>query len=139
MALVFNGTNIIVLRRKWQPTPVFFFFPPFIFISWRLITSQHFSGFCHTLTWISHGVTWKSHEWRSLLGYSPWGHKESDTTEWLHFHFQHICQFITVFVQRVWFCMKNLREEVFFVCFFLCGVGKGKWGYQGFWCSSGCQ
>ena len=29
----------------------------FIFISWRLITSQHFSGFCHTLTWISHGVT----------------------------------------------------------------------------------
>ena len=25
--------------------------------------------------------------WRSLVGYSPWGHKESDTTEWLHFHF----------------------------------------------------
>ena len=34
---------------------VFFFL--FIFISWRLITSQHFSGFCHTLAWISHGVT----------------------------------------------------------------------------------
>ena len=30
-----------------------FFFFPFIFISWRLITSQHFSGFCHILTWIS--------------------------------------------------------------------------------------
>ena len=29
----------------------------FIFISWRLITSRHCSGFCHTLTWISHGVT----------------------------------------------------------------------------------
>ena len=28
-----------------------------IFISWRLITSQHCSGFCQTLTWISHGVT----------------------------------------------------------------------------------
>ena len=27
-----------------------FFFFSFIFISWRLITSQHFSGFCHTLT-----------------------------------------------------------------------------------------
>ena len=26
----------------------FFFFFSFIFISWRLITSQHFSGFCHT-------------------------------------------------------------------------------------------
>ena len=23
----------------------------------------------------------------SLVGYGPWGHKESDTTEWLHFHF----------------------------------------------------
>ena len=27
----------------------------------------------------------KSHGWRRLVGYSPWGHKESDTTEWLHF------------------------------------------------------
>ena len=26
----------------------------------------------------------KSHGWRSLVGYSPWGHKESDTTEWRH-------------------------------------------------------
>ena len=29
----------------------------------------------------------KSHGWRSLVGYSPWGPKESDTTEQLHFHF----------------------------------------------------
>ena len=29
----------------------------------------------------------KSRGWRSLLGYSPWGHEESDTTERLHFHF----------------------------------------------------
>ena len=27
----------------------------------------------------------KSHGQRSLVGYSPWGHKESDTTEQLHF------------------------------------------------------
>ena len=27
----------------------------------------------------------KSHGGRSLLGYSPWGRKESDTTEQLHF------------------------------------------------------
>ena len=26
------------------------FFFPLIFISWKLITSQHCSGFCHTLT-----------------------------------------------------------------------------------------
>ena len=29
----------------------------------------------------------KSHGQRSLVGYSPWGRKESDTTEQLHFHF----------------------------------------------------
>ena len=34
-----------------------FFFFSFIFISWRLTTSQYCSGFCHTLTWISHGFT----------------------------------------------------------------------------------
>ena len=28
----------------------------------------------------------KSQGWRSLVGCSPWGHEESDTTEWLHFH-----------------------------------------------------
>ena len=27
----------------------------------------------------------KSHGRRSWIGYSPWGHKESDMTEWLHF------------------------------------------------------
>ena len=30
-------------------------------------------------------IAGKSHGWRSLVGYSPWGHKESDTTERLHF------------------------------------------------------
>ena len=29
----------------------------------------------------------KSHGWRSLVGCNPWGREESDTTEWLHFHF----------------------------------------------------
>ena len=28
----------------------------------------------------------KSHGWRSLVGCSPWGRNESDTTELLHFH-----------------------------------------------------
>ena len=33
----------------------------------------------------------KSHGWRSLLGCSPRGHEESDTTEQLHFHFSLSC------------------------------------------------
>ena len=33
----------------------------------------------------------KSHGWRSLVGCSPWGSLESDTTEKLHFHFSLSC------------------------------------------------
>ena len=33
----------------------------------------------------------KSHGWRSLVGGSPWGHEESDTTERRHFHFSLSC------------------------------------------------
>ena len=33
----------------------------------------------------------KSHGRKSLIGYSPWGRKESDTTERLHFHFSLSC------------------------------------------------
>ena len=33
----------------------------------------------------------KSHGWKSLVGYSPWGRKESDTTERAHFHFSFSC------------------------------------------------
>ena len=33
----------------------------------------------------------KSHGRRSLVGCSPWGHEESDTTEWLPFHFSLSC------------------------------------------------
>ena len=33
----------------------------------------------------------ESHGGRSLVGYSPWGCEESDTTERLHFHFSLSC------------------------------------------------
>ena len=33
----------------------------------------------------------KSHWQRSLEGCSPWGHRGSDTTEWLPFHFSLLC------------------------------------------------
>ena len=38
-----------------------FIYFSFICISWRLITLQCCSGFCHTLTWISHGFTCVPH------------------------------------------------------------------------------
>ena len=41
---------------------IFLLYPEILFIffsyfNWRLITLQYCSGFCHTLTWISHGCT----------------------------------------------------------------------------------
>ena len=33
----------------------------------------------------------KSHGWRSVVGCSPWGREESDTTRRLHFHFSLSC------------------------------------------------
>ena len=33
----------------------------------------------------------ESHGWRSLVGWSPWGCEELDTTEWLPFHFSLSC------------------------------------------------
>ena len=39
----------------------FFFFKFIFLISWRLITLQYCSGFCHTSTWISHEYTCMPH------------------------------------------------------------------------------
>ena len=53
-------------------------------LSWDLDSSRQ---------WHPTPVLWpgKSHGWRSLVGCSPWGRKESDTTERLHFHFSLSC------------------------------------------------
>ena len=100
----------------------FLFFFPFIFIGWRLIILQYYSGFVihwhesatfnwkisldqkqnlpalqdtqvRSLGWEDPLVKWigshssifagQSHGQRILVVYSPWGHKESDPTEWL--------------------------------------------------------
>ena len=52
----------------------------------------------------------KSHGWRNLIGYSPWGHKESDTTERLHFHFQ--------IPSRCWFRDSYLQPRPALVFFY---------------------
>ena len=46
--LLFQMANSTLLMRE-QEFFCFVFFP-FIYISWRLITLQYYSGFCHTLT-----------------------------------------------------------------------------------------
>ena len=63
------GTSVHFLSL---PLFLFFFFS-FIFISWRLIALQYCSGFCRTLTWISHGFTSIPHsDPPSHLPLHPW-------------------------------------------------------------------
>ena len=43
--------------------------------------------------------------WRSLVGYSPWGHKESDTTERRHFHFSFLSIRVPIYPHMGYFYM----------------------------------
>ena len=57
------SSSVIPFSSHLQPFSAsgYFLFFSFIFISWRLITLQYCSGFCYTLTWISHGFTCVPH------------------------------------------------------------------------------
>ena len=74
-----------------------FCFLVFVLILFNSITGQCIPGQCIVLMLVFGEGKWQptpvllpgeSHGGRSLVGYSPLGHKESDTTERLHFHFQ---------------------------------------------------
>ena len=52
----------------------------------------------------------KSHGWRSLVGCSPWGHKELATTEQLHFSFSFSCIGDGNGTQLQCSCLENPRD-----------------------------
>ena len=53
----------------------------------------------------------KSHGRRSLLGCSPWGREESDTTERLHFHFSLSCIGEGTGNPLQYSCLENPRDR----------------------------
>ena len=57
---------------------------PWIYLSFPLYNHMEKEMVTHSST-----LPGKSHGWRILVAYSPWGRKELDTTEQLHFHFCH--------------------------------------------------
>ena len=81
-------------------------------------TLQYCVDFCHTLTCIRRRqwhptpvlLPGKSHGWRSLVSCSPWGREESDTTEWLPFHFSLPCIGKGNGSPLQCFCLENLRD-----------------------------
>ena len=52
----------------------------------------------------------KSHGQRSLVGYSPWGRKESDMTEWLNFLFLSLTTNMWL-VFRFWSTLINTLQK----------------------------
>ena len=60
MTEVVQNLSTVTCRfnTKYHCVNPFFFH---LFFSWRLITLQYYSDFCHTLTWISHGFTCVHH------------------------------------------------------------------------------
>ena len=52
----------------------------------------------------------KSHGWRSLVGCSPWGREESDTTERFHFHFSLSCTEEGNVNSLQYSCLENPRD-----------------------------
>ena len=56
----------------------------------------------------SNTLAWKIHGWRRLVGCSPWGHEESDTTEQLHFHFHALEKEMATHSSS---CLENPRDE----------------------------
>ena len=55
---------------------------------WFRYSTIH-QGFKTNIAWLL--LLGKSHGWRSLVGCSPWGCEDWDTTERLHFHFSLSC------------------------------------------------
>ena len=68
----------IFMFRLWQGTDI-------------LVTQRDASSSLSLVAAATGILPGKSHGRRSLVGCSPWGGKESDTTERLHFHFSLSC------------------------------------------------
>ena len=61
----------MISKPQYGFAPVTLSFYFYIYFNWRLITLQYCSGFCHTLTWISHGFTYVPHSSGSSQCSSP--------------------------------------------------------------------
>ena len=58
-------------------------------------------------------LAWKIPWLEGLVGCSPWGRQESDTTERLHFHFRYMCNDARLFHFSYQRYLENQIREVF--------------------------
>ena len=83
----------------------------------KLISSKHFICCSYIHLWRRQWhptpvlLPGKSHGRRSLVGWRPWGHEESDMTEQLHFHFSLSCTGEGNGNPLQCSCLENLRDR----------------------------
>ena len=88
----------------------------------RVLSSLHFYVYSTSMKrrrqWQSTPVLLpgKSHGRRSLVGYSPWRRKESDSTERLHFHFSLSCTGEENGNPLQYCCLENPRDRSLVDC-----------------------
>ena len=84
VSLIFLKRSLVICRVQFSPVQ---FSRSVVSDSLRPCELQHARQWHPTPVLLSG----KSHGWRSLVGCSPWGREESDTTERLDFHFSLSC------------------------------------------------
>ena len=84
-----TGCKVIQLVSSWVFSLLFHWNNTLVNLNSLLMKAFPYFVIRPSLQWQPTPVllSGKSHGWRSLVGCSPWGHQESDTTERLHFHF----------------------------------------------------
>ena len=58
----------------------------------------------------------KSHGQRNLVDYSPWGRKESDTTESLHFHFLSLSLYLLFYNPFSSVSISSFQQNINHIC-----------------------
>ena len=116
--LISSSINMISSSINWAPTNLGeFSFQCHIFLPFHTVHGVLKAGI---LKWFAKWqlipllLPGESHGGRSLVGYSPWGRKESDTTEQLHFHFSpvdHILSELSIMIRPSWMALHTVAHS----------------------------
>ena len=97
---VCKAHKVILLQHDYLHCPTWHYQPHVAKVRFQFIKIRPFFFSFNSPMWLCQRRQWhptpillpgEFHGWRSLVGCSPWGCEESDTTEWLHFHFSLSC------------------------------------------------